>query len=84
MYKSLKKNEHWALYSGAEGVKMGVLMHLPDWLSGVRLRYQRLAIGWCLGVPLGVPLRLGLRLSQKMADDWRGAFGATQVICYHP
>ena len=43
-------------------------MHLPDWLSGVRLRYQRLAIGWCLGVPL--MLRLGLRLSQMMADDW--------------
>ena len=47
---------------------MGVPMHLPDWLSGVRLRYQRLAIGWYLGVPL--MLRLGLRLSQMMADDW--------------
>ena len=43
-------------------------MHLPDWLSGARLRYQRLAIGWCLGAPL--MLRLGLRLSQMMADDW--------------
>ena len=50
-------------------------MHLPDWLSGVRLRYQRLAIGWCLGVPL--MLRLGSGLScivesfaMNMADDW--------------
>ena len=43
-------------------------MHLPDRLSGVRLRYQRLAIGWCLGVPL--MLRLMLMLSQMMADDW--------------
>ena len=43
-------------------------MHLPDWLSGVRLRYQRLAIGWCLEVPL--MLRLGSRLSQMMANDW--------------
>ena len=47
---------------------MGMLIHPPDWLSGVRLRYQRLAIGWCLGVPL--MLRLGSRLSQMMADDW--------------
>ena len=53
---------------GTEGTKMGVLMYLPDWLSGVRLRYQRLAIGWCLGAP--IMLRLGSRLSQMMADDW--------------
>ena len=48
--------------------------------------YQRiprvLAIGWCLGVPLR--LRLGSRLSQMMTDDMGGAFGTTQVICYHP
>ena len=49
-------------------MKMGVLMHLADWLSDVRLGCQRLAIGWCLGVPL--MLRLELRLSQIMADDW--------------
>ena len=69
------------LGSGTEGAKIGVLMHLSDWLSGVRLRYQRLAIGWCLGAPL--ILRLGLRPSQMMADDWV-AFGITQFICYHP
>ena len=28
--------EPWG--SGAEGMKMVVLMHLPDWLSGARLR----------------------------------------------
>ena len=53
---------------GTEGIEMGVLMHLPDWLSGVRLRYQRLAIWWCLETPL--MLRLVSRLSEKMADDW--------------
>ena len=72
--------EPWA--QALEGMKKGVQMHLPDWLSGVRLRYQRLAIGWCLGAPL--VLRLGLRLSQMMADDWVVPLAPLRSICYHP
>ena len=82
MYKSLKKKEHWALGLGTEGAKTGVPMHLPDWLSGVRLRYQRLAI-WV--VPWDTThAKAGVEAEPDDGRQLGGAFGATWFICYHP
>ena len=80
MYKSLKWNEHWALGSGAEGVKIGVQMHLPDWLSGARLRYQGVSY-WV--VPWGTTqAKAGVEAEPDNGRWLGGAFGATKVICY--
>ena len=40
MYKSLNKNECWALGSGTEGMKRGQKVNQHDWLLLVRQRYQ--------------------------------------------
>ena len=63
-------------------MKMGVLMHLPDWLSGVRLRYQSVSY-WV--VPWGAThAKAGVEAEPHDGRSLGGAFGTTQIICYHP
>ena len=80
MYKSLNKNECWALGSSTEDVKRGLKMNQCDWLPLVRQRYQGVTywvVPWCV-----TQAKAGVKAEP---DDgrWLGvAFGVTQVICY--
>ena len=57
-------------------------MHLHDWLPEARPEYQGVSY-WV--VPWGATqAKAGLK-AEPDDDRWLGgAFGATQVICYHP
>ena len=82
MYESLNKNDHWALGSGAEGMKKEVKVNQCDWLSLVRQGYPGVSY-WV--VPWGATQ--GKAGVKAKPDDGRllgVAFGTTQVICYHP
>ena len=81
MYESFNKNEHWAWGSGTEGTKRGWKVIQHDWIPLVRHRYQRVSY-WVL--PWGTTqANAGIEAEPADGRELGGAFGTTQVICYH-
>ena len=82
IYKSLNKNEHWALGSSAEGVKKGAEGE-PTWLATTGKAEIPGVSYWV--VPWGATKAKAGVKAEPDDGRWLGvAFGATQVICYHP
>ena len=81
MYESMNKNEHWAWGSGTEGMKKGWKVIQCDWMPLVRLIYQ--GVGFWVVLWGAIQACAGVKAGPDDGRGWGGAFGATQVICYH-